>query len=174
MTYIEAPRPSSNGRLFSELPEQGDDRAALILHRTRYSYLILNRFPYNAGHLLAIPFRPVAELADLSPGERADLMELIVVGQQVLRAAVKPDGFNIGFNLGAAAGGSIAHLHAHIVPRWIGDTNFMPVIGDTRVLPQALESTYERLLAVLPEALAAKPSSKTPRTRSRRRTGNAR
>jgi ATP adenylyltransferase len=174
MSYIEAPKPPNNGRLFAELPKQGNDRAALILHRTRYSYLVLNRFPYNAGHLLAIPFRSVAELADLSPGERADLMELVVLGQQVLRAAVKPDGFNIGFNLGAAAGGSIAHLHAHIVPRWIGDTNFMPVIGDTRVLPQALESTYERLLAVLPEALAPKAASKAPRTRSNRRSGKAR
>jgi ATP adenylyltransferase len=86
-------------------------------------------------------------------------METIVIGQQLLCAAVKPDGFNIGFNLGAAAGGSIAHLHAHIVPRWTGDTNFMPVIGQTRVLPQALESTYDRLLAALPAILAGKGRS---------------
>ena len=156
MSYIEAPKPSQNGRLFSELPEQGDDRAALILHRTRRSYLVLNRFPYNPGHLLAVPFRSVADPGDLEPEERADLMEIIVIGQRVLRAAVNPDGFNIGFNLGAAAGGSIAHLHAHIVPRWTGDTNFMPVIGQTRVLPQALEATYDRLAAVLPAVLAGK------------------
>ncbi len=167
MTYIEAPKPSHNGRLFTELPNQGDDRAALILHRTRLSYLVLNRFPYNPGHLLAVPFRAVAEPGDLEPAERADLMEIIVVGQQVLRAAVNPDGFNIGFNLGSAAGGSIAHLHAHIVPRWTGDTNFMPVIGETRVLPQALESTYDRLVAALPGVLAGKsrPRGRHPKSK---------
>ena len=154
MTYIEGPRPSRNDRLFTELPGLGDDRAALILHRSRFCYLVLNRFPYNPGHLLAVPFRAAVELADLEPAERADLTEIIVVGQQVLRAAVNPDGFNIGFNLGSAAGGSIPHLHAHIVPRWTGDTNFMPVIGDTRVLPEALASTYDRLVSVLPGVLA--------------------
>jgi ATP adenylyltransferase len=163
MTYIEAPKPSQNGRLFTELPERGDDRAALILHRTSLSYLVLNRFPYNPGHLLAVPFRAVAELTDLEPAERADLMEIIVV-----RAAVHPDGFNLGFNLGAAAGGSIAHLHAHIVPRWTGDTNFMPVIGQTRVLPQALESTYDRLVAVLPGVLAGKGQRRGRRSKSPR------
>jgi ATP adenylyltransferase len=168
MTYIEASKPSDNGRLFTELPERGDDRAALILHRTRLSYLVLNRFPYNPGHLLAVPFRAVAELGDLKPAERADLMEIILVGQQVLRAAVNPDGFNIGFNLGSAAGGSIAHLHAHIVPRWTGDTNFMPVIGQTRVLPQALESTYDRLVAILPGVLAGKGRRPGRRPQSKR------
>jgi ATP adenylyltransferase len=167
MTYIEGPKPSHNGRLFTDLPKQGDDRAALILHRTRLSYLVLNRFPYNPGHLLAVPFREVPELTGLKPEERADLMEAIVIGQEVLRAAVNPDGFNIGFNLGSAAGGSISHLHAHIVPRWIGDTNFMPVIGDTRVLPQALEATYDRLLAALPGVLAGKSLSPSRRPVSR-------
>jgi ATP adenylyltransferase len=155
MSYIEAPKSSENGRLFRDLPARGDDRAALILCRSRLSYLVLNRFPYNPGHLLAVPFREVDELADLTPAERADLMEMIVLGQQVLRAAVKPDGFNIGFNFGSAAGGSIPHLHAHIVPRWNGDTNFMPVIGQTRILPQALQSTYARLRAVLPSVRKA-------------------
>jgi ATP adenylyltransferase len=169
MSYIEAPKPSHKGRLFSELPALGDDRAALIVHRARYSYLVLNRFPYNPGHLLAVPFREVADPQDLEPAERADLMEIIVFGQQLLRAAVSPDGFNIGFNLGSAAGGSIAHLHAHIVPRWIGDTNFMPVIGQTRVLPQALESTYDRLLAVLPGVLAKTSPAPARGRKSKRR-----
>jgi ATP adenylyltransferase len=162
MTYIETPQRSRNDRLFTELPELGDDRAALILHRTRFSYLVMNRFPYNPGHLLAVPFQAVADLGDLDPAERADLMEIILIGQQVLRAAVNPDGFNIGFNLGSAAGGSIPHLHAHIVPRWIGDTNFMPVVGETRVLPQALASTFDRLVAVLPGVLAGK--NRPPKT----------
>jgi ATP adenylyltransferase len=145
MDYIEAPRNPASKKLFTELPKLGDDRAALIVHRSPLSYLMLNRYPYNPGHLLAIPFREVVEMEDLDPAERADLMETIITAQRILRDALKPDGFNIGFNLAAAAGGSIPHLHAHIVPRWNGDNNFMPVIGQTRVLPQALESTWERL-----------------------------
>jgi ATP adenylyltransferase len=172
MSYIEAPKPPQNGRLFTELPALGDDRAALILHRSQLSYLVLNRFPYNPGHLLAVPFRAATDLAELTPAERADLMEIITLGQEVLRAAIKPDGFNIGFNLGTPAGGSIAHLHAHIVPRWSGDNNFMPVIGQTRLLPQALASTYNRLRAALPGVLDKhdrKPATRDRRAKNRRR-----
>ncbi|QYM80061.1 HIT domain-containing protein [Horticoccus luteus] len=148
MEYIEAPRYPDVKKPFTELPALGDDRAALIVHRSPASFLILNRFPYNPGHLLAVPFREVIELEALDRTERADLMEIIIFGQQILRAALQPDGFNIGFNLGHnVAGGSIAHLHGHIVPRWQGDNNFMPVIGQTRILPQALEATWEKLAA---------------------------
>lgn len=132
-------------RPFTELPALGDDRAALIVHRTRLSYLMLNRFPYNPGHLLAIPFRDIADIEELTPDESADLFAIIVFGKKILRAVMKPDGFNIGFNLGFASGGSIPHLHGHIVPRWNGDNNFMPVLGQTRILPQALEATWDRL-----------------------------
>jgi ATP adenylyltransferase len=147
MEYIEAPRyPATMQRPFSELPALGDDRAALIIHRSPLSYLILNRFPYNPGHLLAVPFREVTELEQLNPAERADLFEEIIFGQRVLSSALDPDGFNIGFNLGSAvAGGSIPHLHGHIVPRWNGDNNFMPVVGQTRILPQSLDATWEKL-----------------------------
>jgi ATP adenylyltransferase len=170
MSYIEAPRPAQHGRLFSELPALGDDRAALILHRSRRSYLVLNKFPYNPGHLLAVPFRAATDLGQLTPAERADLMEEIALGQAVLRAASRPDGFNIGFNFGAAAGSSIPHLHAHIVPRWTGDTNFMPVIGQTRILPQALAATYERLREVLPRVLAGhRPGKKRAAARRARK-----
>ena len=162
MDYIAAPKPPGGRKPFTSLPAMGDDHKALIVHRTKTCYLVLNRFPYNPGHLLAVPFREVSDLAELSPAERAGLMEIIIFGKEVLTAAMKPDGFNIGFNLGAAAGGSIAHLHAHIVPRWGGDNNFMPVLGQTRVLPQALESTWEQLRAVIE---ARKP--KTARTRTR-------
>jgi len=148
MDYIEAPRyPATMKRPFTDLPKMGDDRAALIVHRARLSYLVLNRFPYNPGHLLAVPFREVVDLEDLSLEERTDLMEEVVLAKRLLTAAMKPDGVNIGFNLGSAAGGSIAHLHGHIVPRWNGDNNFMPVLTQTRVLPQALESTWDRLTA---------------------------
>lgn len=146
MEYIEAPRQKSGGNIFADLPALGDDAAALIVHRTPLSYLVLNRFPYNAGHLLAVPFRAVTELTELTAAERSDLMDEIIFGQELLRAALSPQSFNIGFNLGPAAGGSIPHLHAHIVPRWHGDTNFMPVIGNTRVLPQSLEAMYRRLV----------------------------
>lgn len=146
MEYIEAPRYPDVKKPFTELPALGDDRAALIVHRSTLSYLILNRFPYNPGHLLAVPFREVSDLEALNPAERADLMDVMIFAQQILRAALKPDGFNLGFNLGhPTAGGSIAHLHGHIVPRWQGDNNFMPVVAQTRILPQALESTWEKL-----------------------------
>ncbi|MCF3651856.1 HIT family protein [Synoicihabitans lomoniglobus] len=145
MEYISAPRFPKTDRPFTDLPLLGDDRAAFIVHRTELSYLMLNRFPYNPGHLLAIPFREVNELEDLTPEESADLMALIIFGKRIVSAALNPDGFNVGFNLGSAAGGSIPHLHGHIVPRWNGDTNFMPVLGQTRTLPQALESTWEKL-----------------------------
>lgn len=147
MAYIEAPRLPASQRPFTELPAMGDDRAALIVHRTKLSYLMLNRFPYNPGHLLAIPFREVADIEELSPEENADLFATMTFAKRILRTALKADGFNIGFNLGAAAGGSIAHLHGHIVPRWTGDNNFMPVLGQTRVLPQCLEATWEKLSA---------------------------
>ena len=145
MEYIEAPRQPSGGNIFAELPAMGDDAAALIVHRSPLSYLVLNRFPYNAGHLLAVPFRAATDLTELTAAERADLMDEIVYAKELLKAAIAPNSFNIGFNLGPAAGGSIPHLHAHIVPRWHGDTNFMPVIGGTRVLPQSLEAMYRRL-----------------------------
>jgi len=157
MEYIEAPRDPHGVNPFTDLPALGDDAAALIIHRSPLSYLVLNRFPYNAGHLLAVPFRPVGDLTELDAAGRADLMDEIIFGKEVLRAALKPNGFNIGFNLGAAAGGSITHLHAHIVPRWNGDTNFMPVIGKTRVLPQSLEAMYARLKEYA-DKLAAKKS----------------
>jgi ATP adenylyltransferase len=145
MEYIAAPRYPETKHPFTALPALGDDREALIVHRRPLSYLLMNRFPYNPGHLLAIPYREVTELEQLTAAERADLMEAILFAKRLLTAAIKPDGFNVGFNLGTAAGGSIPHLHAHIVPRWNGDTNFMPVIGQTRTLPQSLDAMWEQL-----------------------------
>src|SRR5471030_1291108 len=106
MEYIEAPRyPATMKRPFTDLPRMGDDKAALIIHRSPLSYLVLNRFPYNPGHLLAVPYREVVDLEELSATERSDLMEEIVFARRVLAEAMKPDGINIGFNLGSAAGG---------------------------------------------------------------------
>jgi ATP adenylyltransferase len=155
MEYIKAPKPPDGRNPFSVITKLGDDAAALIVHRSEFSYLVLNLFPYNAGHLLAVPFREVPDLELLEPAERVDLFEEIVLGKRLLTAALKPNGFNIGFNFGSAAGAGIPqHLHAHIVPRWSGDTNFMPVIGQTRVLPEALSAMHKRLVDALPAVLA--------------------
>ncbi len=145
MEYIKAPRLPEGGNLFANLPALGDDAKALIIHRSRCSYLLLNRYPYNAGHLMAVPYRAVQDLPALDAAERADLMDEIIRAEEILCAALQPNAFNVGFNLGPAAGGSIGHLHCHIVPRWAGDTNFMPVIGETRVLPESLATMYRQL-----------------------------
>ena len=146
--YIEAPKEDKNsqGTIFEDLPKRGDDEANFILRRTRYCYLVLNVFPYNAGHLLAIPYRAVCNLEDLTQEERFDLIELVTFAEGLLRKALKPEGINVGINLGQAAGAGVPkHLHVHLVPRWNGDTNFMPVISETRVLPLALKDMWKRL-----------------------------
>lgn len=136
---------------FKDLPEMGDDRKALIVHRASFHYLVLNRYPYNPGHLLVVPYREVAEIKDLGADERLEMMDLIVFAQDILTRAMKPNGFNVGFNLGRCSGAGIPrHLHGHIVPRWNGDSNFLPVIGNTRSLPQALDQTWEVLRNHIP------------------------
>ncbi len=147
MEYVSAPKEGSHKSRnpFLDLPKL-DDREAKILYRGKTAYIVLNRYPYNAGHLMVIPYREVSDISDLSIEEQAELISLIIKAKEILQRALKPDAFNVGFNLGAAAGGSIdMHLHCHIVPRWNGDTNFMPVIGKTRVLPTSLESMWEGL-----------------------------
>ncbi|AWT59422.1 MAG: AP-4-A phosphorylase [Candidatus Moanabacter tarae] len=147
MEYIKAPKDEENWEsFFATLPDSKNDREALIILREEYSYLLLNKFPYSPGHLLAVPYREAADLTQLEAMERNDLMETITKGKDLLQRAFNPDGFNIGFNLGSASGAGIPkHLHCHIVPRWSNDINFMPVIGQTRVLPQALDETWEHL-----------------------------
>ncbi|MDA0347001.1 MAG: HIT domain-containing protein [Verrucomicrobia bacterium] len=146
MEYIETPEGLKGKNPFVELPKIENERESLMLFRGNTCYLILNRFPYNAGHILVLPFREVGELENLTAEERTEFFDLIIRGKKILSTALKPDGFNIGMNLGSAAGAGIpVHLHAHIVPRWNGDTNFMPVLGQTRVLPTSLEAMWERL-----------------------------
>ncbi len=147
MPYIEAPKPETGGdNPFVAIPLEEDDRKVLIVQRCELSYIVLNKFPYNAGHLLVVPYREVGELAALTAEEKADFLESIIKGQQILERAIHPDGFNVGFNLGRAAGAGIPkHLHCHIVPRWNGDTNFMPVLGETKVLPESLDAMWQRL-----------------------------
>ncbi len=146
MDYVESPKHPKGENPFLTLPQTQNDREAYILHRGPTIYLMLNLFPYNAGHLLAVPYREVGSLPELSADERSEMMDTIVLGQTILSDALKPDGFNIGFNVGQAGGASFtSHLHCHIVPRWEGDTNFMPVLAETRVLPASLDAMWTRL-----------------------------
>ena len=146
MEYIETPEALKGKNPFVALPKMENDRESLVLYRGSTGYLILNRYPYNAGHLLALPYREVADLDHLDSEERVEFMDLLIKAKQILTHALQPNGFNIGMNLGNEAGAGIpSHLHAHIVPRWGGDTNFMPVIGHTRVLPTSLEAMWDRL-----------------------------
>ncbi len=120
----------------------------LIIHRGSTAFVMLNRYPYNAGHLLVSPYRHVGDLPLLTEEERSELFALCVAAEQTLRRAMAPEAFNIGFNVGKAAGAGIAdHLHLHVVPRWNGDNNFMPVLADIRCVPEALENTAELLRA---------------------------
>jgi ATP adenylyltransferase len=134
------------GCIFCEKPREGRDRENYIVARFPRTFVILNAFPYNNGHLMVVPYRHVPSLTELRDEELAELMKVTQIAEQVLREAFQPQGFNIGLNLGRCAGAGIEeHLHIHIVPRWHGDTNFMPVIAETKVLPELLQQTYERL-----------------------------
>ena len=142
--YILGERP--DGCIFCDKPAAGDDEAELILNRGRLSYVLMNAYPYNNGHLLIAPYDHVADIGELSEAQLVDMMRLTKQWIEGLKRAMYPDGFNVGFNVGRVAGAGIEeHVHLHIVPRWNGDTNFMPVLGDTRVVPQSLRECYELL-----------------------------
>jgi len=114
----------------------------MMIYRGQENFVILNRFPYNSGHLLISPYRHIGDIAQLTSSERGEMMDLLIDAKNLLQRVLNPQGYNIGFNLGAVGGAGVAdHIHQHIVPRWNGDNNFMPVIGDTRVVPEALEQT---------------------------------
>ena len=130
-----------------------DDAAGLIVHRGSAAYVVMNLYPYNAGHVLICPYRHVADYTDLTDDERDEVAVLTQQAMRVLREASGAHGFNIGMNQGSLAGAGIAaHLHQHVVPRWGGDTNFMPVVGQTKVMPQLLEQTRQMLAEGWPHA----------------------
>ena len=132
--------------VFCALQEAGDDESKFILHRGRYNFVVLNLYPYISGHLLIVPYAHLGEL-DAAPKETTDeLMDLTKRSQTLLRETYNPHGFNLGMNLGRAAGAGVAdHIHLHIMPRWTGDSNFMSTIGETRVIPEDLSTTYSKL-----------------------------
>jgi ATP adenylyltransferase len=124
-----------------------DDAAHLVITRRKNAFLMMNRYPYAVGHLMAVPYRKTGELSELGDNEVVELWNLVVHAQTLLRAATKAQGFNIGLNIGECAGAGVAdHLHIHIVPRWSGDTNFMPIITGTRTLSNGLRGLYDKLL----------------------------
>lgn len=149
MAYIQAAKEQGedDGCIFCDLPTEGDDERTKILIRGQRAFVILNSFPYNPGHLMVAPFRHVGDLGAIETDEFAEVDALLTRSVRALEEEMEPHGFNLGMNLGRVAGAGIpGHLHWHVVPRWNGDTNFMPVVGQTRVLPELLDETYARLL----------------------------
>ena len=142
--------PKAEGCIFCHAAEDDDDRENLVLLRGERAFLILNRFPYNNGHFMVVPYSHVPSLEELDEPVLTEMMLLLNRGLGALRAIMSPDGFNVGANLGQVAGAGIEdHVHLHAVPRWAGDTNFMPVVGDMRVVPQTWLQNYDDLRAAL-------------------------
>ncbi len=147
--YILAPKPPrSDDSIFTQIAQSSDDEAHYVVARDRTCYAVLNTYPYNGGHMLVVPYKQAANLNDLTDEEMTDLMRLSRRCMNALTRVMKPDGFNVGMNLGKVAGAGVAeHLHIHIVPRWQGDTNFMPILAGTTVVPQALKELAAQLRA---------------------------
>ena len=138
----------SHGCVFCEA-QSSPGAGSLVLFRARHCYVILNLYPYNSGHLMVVPSRHIATLSAASHDERCEMMDLTRVAEQVLTEAYRPQGLNVGMNLGRSAGaGIVGHMHIHVVPRWNGDTNFMTVVGEVRVLPEDMAQAAERLRPV--------------------------
>jgi ATP adenylyltransferase len=148
--YILSLKPELKEGLFTRIAQSSDDEENLVIVRDRTCFALLNRYPYVGGHLMTVPYKEVADLHGLTDEELADLWKLTRRCLAALTAVMKPDGFNVGINLGKVAGAGIAeHLHIHVVPRWNGDTNFMPVLANTTVLPEALKEIAAKLRAEL-------------------------
>lgn len=149
--YILGPKECPpSGSVFSRIAQESNDEANLVIAREKTCFALLNSFPYNGGHIMVIPYKQVPDFHGLTEGEITDLMLLLRRCQAALTKVMRPDGFNVGVNLGKVAGaGIVEHLHIHIVPRWNGDTNFMPVIANTTVVPEALRDIAAKLRSAL-------------------------
>jgi ATP adenylyltransferase len=140
-------REPRNSNFLAEAARASDDAAHLVITRRKNAFLMMNRYPYTVGHLMAVPYRKIADPAELGDNEIVELWNLVTHAQDLLRAATKAQGFNIGLNLGECAGAGVTdHLHLHIVPRWNGDTNFMPMLSGTRVISEGLRGLYDKLI----------------------------
>ncbi|MFH1874949.1 MAG: HIT domain-containing protein [Pseudomonadota bacterium] len=147
MEFIKALREKKGECVFCVATQKQEDEQQFILFRGQNIFVMLNRYPYTNGHLLIMPYRHVAELKDLSAQEYQEMMSLTSQAVEIMKKELQADGFNCGFNLGRAAGAGIEdHIHMHVVPRWVGDTNFLPVLSKTRALPEYLSETYKRLV----------------------------
>ena len=161
MAYLQGNDPLPAGCLFCVKPHE-EDTEAHILHRGRLCYVILNRFPYNNGHLMVVPYAHVATLENLDAETLAELMALTQLSLRVLGHAYGPQGFNVGMNIGEVAGAGVAgHIHLHVVPRWGGDTNYLSITGQTRVIPEWLDQTYQRLRPLFDQMSAERSGSGT-------------
>jgi ATP adenylyltransferase len=147
LEYVkDASKDVEQGCIFCVKPAEGDDEANLIVHRGERCFVILNLFPYTNGHLMVAPYEHLGSITELPAETIAELMELAQRAMRGLENSYAPHGYNVGFNQGRVAGAGVEHhIHMHVVPRWGGDTNFMPVLADTRVMPQSLEQSYETL-----------------------------
>lgn len=146
MTYIKNVKREEEGCVFCIKPAQTDDKENLLLFRGKKCFVLMNLFPYNNGHLMIIPYQHTSDILDIDKETSGEMWKLLCLSKKALTTVMNPDGFNTGMNIGRGAGAGIdQHIHMHIVPRWNGDTNFMPVIGDTKVISQALSETYDAL-----------------------------
>lgn len=146
LRYVES-AGDSDECIFCAKPGQGDDRQALIVHRGERCFVMLNLFPYTNGHLMVAPYEHLGRLQEIEPAQTGELISLAQRSMSILEDVYGPEGFNMGINQGRFAGAGVeGHIHLHVVPRWAGDTNFMPVVADTKVMPQSLEESYDALL----------------------------
>jgi len=149
-TFKDEPKETLPGSLFTRILNENDDRKNYLLYRGKAAFIIMNLYPYNSGHLMVVPYKEARSIDELDSDTRLEMFELMDLGVKALSEAIKPHGFNIGANLGRVAGAGIEdHIHFHIVPRWNGDTNFMPVLNDVKVISEEMGRTYDKLKSAL-------------------------
>ncbi len=175
MRYISAPWRAPYVRtalkmtdcIFCQALKSSDERGPAILFRGKHHFILLNKYPYTPGHLMIAPYRHLSDLAGTRPEEAAEIGDLLRLSVRILRRCYKPHGFNIGMNLGHSAGAGVAdHYHLHVIPRWTGDSNFMPLVGGTRVFIEDLNTTYDRLLPLFQKAQPRKTRMRKPARRA--------
>jgi ATP adenylyltransferase len=154
MDYIVGKK--GKGCFLCQRQKEGEDEASLVLSQGTYAFVMMNKFPYNNGHLMVVPKRHCLDLNQLDERELKELFHLLKLSTGILKRSLHPHGFNIGINIGKVGGAGEEHLHFHIVPRWSGDTNFMPILGETKVIPEYLAKTYQQLHSAFEESLRKK------------------